>query len=113
MVMPVAQAICARWVMSQGGEIVTSNPNQDSERIQSFIAAAPWPQRQGLIALLAIARRPRGAKLLARATPLDQLPRGLLTVGHYDDPEVGRSLGWDVDAVLARGRELRRPGGQP
>jgi hypothetical protein len=64
-------------------------------------------------ALLAIARRPRGAALLARMDPWDQLPRGLLTVEHYDDPQVGRSLGWDVDAVLARGRELRRTEGRP
>jgi len=51
--------------------------------------------------------------LLARVAPWDQLARGLLTVGHYDDPLLSRSLGWDVDAVIARGRELRRAEGRP
>jgi hypothetical protein len=77
------------------------------------VDAAPGLQRQGLRALLAIAGRRRGARLLARLSPLDQLPRGLLTVGHYDDPDVGRSLGWDVEAILARGRALRHARGQP
>jgi hypothetical protein len=81
--------------------------------LDTFVAAAPWPQRVALRALLAIARRPRGVALLARVAPWDQLARGLLTVGHYDDPEVSRSLGWDVDAVIARGRELRRAEGRP
>jgi hypothetical protein len=81
--------------------------------LDGFIAAGPWPQRTGLRALLAVARRPRGAALLARVAPWDQLARGLLTVEHYDDPYVGRSLGWDVDAVVARGRELRRAEGRP
>jgi hypothetical protein len=100
----------ARVARAHGGN--TANP-QENDRLRSFIAAARSPQREGLRLLLAIARRPRGAALLARAAPLDQLPRGLLTVGHYDDPEVGRSLGWDVDAVVARGRELRRARGRP
>jgi hypothetical protein len=63
--------------------------------------------------LLAIARRPRGVALLTRAAPLDQVVRGLLTVEHYGDTQVSRSLGWDVDAVVARGRELRRAEGRP
>ncbi len=71
--------------------------------LDAFIAAGPWPQRSGLRALLAIARRPRGAALLAHAAPWDQLARALLTVPHYDDPGVSRSLGFDVDAVIARG----------
>lgn len=77
------------------------------------MAAAPWPQRAGLRALLAIARRPRGVALLARAAPWDQVAHGLLTVERYDDPEVGRALGWDANAVIARGRELRRAEGRP
>jgi hypothetical protein len=101
-----------RVARAYGGKINTPN-SHENDRLRSFIAAAPSPQREGLRLLLAIARRPRGAALLARAAPLDQLPRGLLTVGHYDDPEVGRSLGWDVDAVVARGRELRRARGRP
>ena len=51
--------------------------------------------------------------MLARMAPWDQIARGLLTVGHYDNPQVSRSLGWDVDAVLARGRELRRTEKRP
>ncbi len=90
-----------------------SSAKPETGSLDAFIAAAPWPQRTGLRVLLAIARRPRGVALLARASPWDQLARGLLTVEHYDDPQVSRSLGWDVDAVLARGRELRRAEGRP
>jgi len=81
--------------------------------LDTFVAAAPWSQRVVLRALLAIARRPRGAALLAYGTPLDQVVRGLLTIEHYDDPRVGRTLGWDADAVVARGRELRRAERRP
>jgi hypothetical protein len=90
-----------------------SSAKPEASSLDAFIAAAPWPQRTGLRALLAIARRPRGVALLARVAPWDQLVRGLLTVGHYDDPLLSRSLGWDVDAVIARGRELRRAEGRP
>jgi hypothetical protein len=92
--------------------VATSSAKPETGSLDAFIAAAPWPQRTGLRALLAIARRPRGAALLARAAPLDQLPHGLLTVGRYDDPQVSRTLGWDAAAVLARGRELRRAEGR-
>ena len=34
-------------------------------------------------------------------------------LGHYDEPAVARSLGWDADAVIARGRDLRRREGRP
>ena len=34
-------------------------------------------------------------------------------MGHYDDPEVARALGWDAEQVVARGRELRRSEGRP
>jgi hypothetical protein len=77
------------------------------------VAAGPWPQRAVLRALLALAGRPRGAALLAWAAPLDQVLRGLRTVGRYDDPDVARGLGWDAEAVVARGRELRRSEGRP
>ena len=77
------------------------------------MAAGPWPQRPVLRVLLALAGRPRGAALLAIAAPLDQIVRGLRTVGHYDDPAVARGLGWDAEAVVARGRELRRSQGRP
>jgi len=81
--------------------------------LDALIAAASWPQRTGLRALLTVGRRPRGVALLARVAPWDQLVLGLLTVEHYDSPEVSRSLGWDADAVIARGRELRRAEGRP
>jgi hypothetical protein len=90
-----------------------SSAKPEANSLDAFIAAAPWPQRTGLRALLAIARRPRGVALLARVAPWDQLARGLLTVEHYDDPLLSRSLGWDVGAVIARGRELRRAEGRP
>jgi len=91
----------------------TSSPTPRTSSLDTFVAAAPWPQRLVLRALLAIARRPRGAALLAYGAPLDQVVRGLLTVEHYDDPRVGRTLGWDADGVVARGRELRRAEGRP
>jgi hypothetical protein len=63
--------------------------------------------------LLALVRRPRGAALLARAPLARQLARSLAALGHYDEPAVARALGWDADAVVARGRELRRSEGRP
>ncbi|MHB8491713.1 MAG: hypothetical protein ACYDA6_05805 [Solirubrobacteraceae bacterium] len=77
------------------------------------MAVAPWPQRLGLRALIALACRPRGAALLARAAPWDQLPLGLLKLEHYDQPQVSRSLGWDAEVVVASGRKLRRAEGRP
>jgi hypothetical protein len=77
------------------------------------VAAGPWPQRPALRMLLALAGRPRGQALLALAAPLDQVVRGLRTAGRYDNPDVTRALGWDAEAVVARGRELRRAEGRP
>ncbi|HYM45640.1 MAG TPA: hypothetical protein VES65_05700 [Solirubrobacteraceae bacterium] len=81
--------------------------------LERFIAAGPWPQRAGLRLLLALARRPRGARLLSRLPPSDQLAGGLLAMKHFEDPAIARSLGWDADAVAARGRALRREEGRP
>jgi hypothetical protein len=81
--------------------------------LDTFLAAAPWPQRGVLRALLSLASRPRGAALLGRLAPLDQLSHGLLALGRYDEPQLSRALGWDGDAVVARGRELRRAEGRP
>jgi hypothetical protein len=81
--------------------------------LEELIAAVPQPQRSGLRAVLALARRPRGAMLLSRVPPLAQVGRALVAIGHYEDPEVSRALGWDAAAVVARGRELRRAEGRP
>jgi hypothetical protein len=78
-----------------------------------FIAAAPQPQRAGLRAMTALGRRPRGVAALKRLPPADQLSYALLAMDCYDDPAVSRPLGWDPDAVVARGRELRRTEGRP
>ncbi|MGN6187261.1 MAG: hypothetical protein ACTHOE_00035 [Conexibacter sp.] len=76
-----------------------------------FVDAAPQPQRSGLRLLLALRRRPRGRRLLARAHALDQLANGLLAMGRYEDPVNAVPLGWDADAIAARGRALRREEG--
>ncbi len=81
--------------------------------IESFLAAAPWPQRLGLRVLLALIRRPRGAALLARAPLAEQAAWSVLALGRYDDPQLGRALGWDAAAVASRGLALRRAEGRP
>jgi hypothetical protein len=63
--------------------------------------------------LVSLARRPRGSWLLARLAPIDQLAGGLLAMERYEDPALARKLGWDADAVAARGRALRREEGRP
>ena len=84
-----------------------------SQALEGFIAAAPWPQRAGLRALVALARRPRGARLLRSLGPADQLANGLLATERFEDPAFARALGWDAEAVAARGRALRREEGRP
>jgi hypothetical protein len=81
--------------------------------LDEFVAAAPQPQRTGLRVVLALASRPRGAALLNRVPPLAQVGRSLLAMDRYEDPVVARALGWDAEAVVARGRELRRAEGRP
>jgi hypothetical protein len=78
-----------------------------------MISAAPWPQRTALRVLLALDRRPRGAMLLASVPLAEQAASSMLALGRYDDPDVGRALGWDARAVVARGRALRRAEGRP
>jgi hypothetical protein len=84
-----------------------------SAGLDSFLAAAPWPQRSGLRLLMALARRPRGAALLARAPLAEQASHAILALGRYDEPALARTLGWDASAVAERGRELRRAEGRP
>jgi hypothetical protein len=83
------------------------------QRLAEFIAASPRPQRLGLRLLIALGRRPRGLALLAKLAPADQAATGLAAMAHYDDPDTARALGFDADAVAARGRELRRTEGRP
>jgi len=80
---------------------------------ERFVDAAPWLQRTGMRALLALVRRPRGAALLSRSPIASQAAESLLAMSRYDDPAVSRALGWDAEAVAARGRELRRAEGRP
>ncbi|HEY4824658.1 MAG TPA: hypothetical protein VIH49_06365 [Solirubrobacteraceae bacterium] len=84
-----------------------------SPGLDSFIAAAPWPQRPGLRLLLALARRPRGAILLKRMPLAAEAASATLALGRYDDPAIAASLGWDAAAVVAHGRQLRRAEGRP
>ncbi len=84
-----------------------------SEALDGFLAAAPLPQRAGLRVLVALGRRPRGVSLLRRLAPADQLAQSLLGMARYEDPVLARALGWDAEAVVARGRALRRAEGRP
>jgi len=63
--------------------------------------------------MVALGRRPRGTALLRRLAPADQLAQSLLGMERFEEPAVARALGWDADAVVARGRALRRAEGRP
>jgi hypothetical protein len=84
-----------------------------SAGLDSFVSAAPLPQRVGMRVLVALVRRPRGAVLLARAPLAEQAAHAILALDRYDEPALARLLGWDAGAVVARGRELRRAEGRP
>jgi hypothetical protein len=77
------------------------------------VRSAPAPQRMAMRALLALAGRPRGRALLARSGAANQVAQMLSSLGRYDDPAVAARLGFDADAVVARGRALRRAEGRP
>lgn len=81
--------------------------------LEGFLDAAPLPQRAALRLLLALARRPRGAALLARVPLAERAAVSTLGLGRYDDPAVAGALGWDAAAVVARGRALRREERRP
>jgi hypothetical protein len=87
--------------------------SQARSSLDTFVASAPALQRAGMRALVALARRPRGAALLARVPAANQLAQVLSSLGRYDDPALSRSLGWDGAAVVARGHALRRAEGRP
>jgi hypothetical protein len=78
------------------------------DALGELIRAVPSWRRPGMNALLALARRPRGLRLLRLLAPADQAAAALVALGRYDDPARARQLGWDAEAVIGRGRELRR-----
>jgi hypothetical protein len=51
--------------------------------------------------------------MLMRIPVAEYAARSLIEMARYDDPERARSLGWDAEAVVARGRALRRAEGRP
>jgi hypothetical protein len=84
-----------------------------SSALERFLAASPQPQRAALRLLIALGRRPRGAAFLTRLPGLSQASRSILAMERYDDPALSRSLGFDAQAIVARGREIRRAEGRP
>lgn len=83
------------------------------DSLAEFVRSAPAPQRAGMRALIELARRPRGRALLARAGAANQLAQMLTSLSYYDNPAVAGALGWDAEAVTARGRALRKAEGRP
>lgn len=90
-----------------------AKPDLGREGLDRFVDAAPQPERSALRLLVALERRPRSRRILGRAGTIDQLANGLVAMGHYEDPANALPLGWDADAVAARGRALRREEGRP
>lgn len=80
--------------------------------LDAFVDSAPQPQRSGMRLLIALERRPRGRRVLGRVHAIDQLAYGLLAMGRYEDPVEAVALGWDADAIAARGRAMRREEGR-
>ena len=67
-----------------------------------------------LRALVALERRPRGrARCAAPPRRSTSSRTALLAMARYEDPAHAAPLGWDADAVAARGRALRREEGRP
>lgn len=81
--------------------------------MDAWVAAAPQPVRTGLRVLRALAKRPGGMRLLHRLAPADQLAYAMTAMEHFEDPAHATPLGWDSEAVAARGRALRREEGRP
>jgi hypothetical protein len=78
-----------------------------NETLDEFVAAGPAIQRPGLRALLTLARRPRGRALLTSLPLAQQAADSLVAMANYDEPARSRALGWDAEAIVQRGRELR------
>ncbi len=81
--------------------------------LDELMDAGPWPQRAVLRGLIALARRPRGLALLRKLSPADEAATSLLALEAYEDPERAAKLGWDPEAVVSRGRALRRAESRP
>jgi hypothetical protein len=81
--------------------------------LERFVAAGPWPQRAGLKLLLEIASRPRGHALVSRLPLVEYTATSLIELARYDEPQVAHGLGWDAEAIVARGRKLRNEEGRP
>jgi hypothetical protein len=88
-------------------------PSPPHNSFDAFLAASPRVQRTGMRALLALSRRASGRRLIARLPSAGQLAQVLEGLRRYDDPDLARSLGWDAEAVVERGRDLRRREGRP
>jgi hypothetical protein len=115
-------------------------PVRQTDAVPAFdrmLAASPPLNRLGLRALLyaaelapralgfrarlrALAPEERGRALQAaesarapQARELAKLLRGLACLSYYGDGDVMRRLGYDPDARVARGRELRAAEGRP
>jgi hypothetical protein len=103
------------WLGSQDADtlVCVARLSRTGRVLDDFLEAAPWPQRTGLRALLALARRRRGATLLLHIPPARLIVGGLLAMERYESEPAARALGWDSAAVVARGRALRRAEGRP
>ena len=76
--------------------------------------AGPRPQRDGLRAAAVPRDAGRaGDGCSARCRSRCRRADSVLAMSRYDDPALARELGWDADAVVARGRALRRAEGRP
>jgi hypothetical protein len=115
-------------------------PVTETDAVASFddwMSRSPGPQRAGLRALLYVVEvgpllagfRARLRRLgpeerlryvgriehapVAGIRQIAKLVKGMAFVSYYGDDRIMRSLGYDPDANLARGRELRERDGRP
>ena len=84
-----------------------------NDGVREFVMSGPRPQRDGLRVLLFLAGRRRGRVMLSRLPLALQTADNVLAMCYYDDPARALELGWDADAVVSRGRGLRRAEGRP
>jgi hypothetical protein len=84
-----------------------------NETVREFVAASPRPQRDALRAMLFLASRRRGRRLLSALPLALQTADNLIAMAYWDEPERAVALGWDAEAVAARGRAIRVQEGRP